>query len=64
MKVITITLDETADQVVETDGYHGKGCSAVTKAFADAVGATAGPITRKKEYWFVATVKNLLKEVD
>ncbi len=29
-KVITITIDENADQVVETDGYHGKGCSAVT----------------------------------
>ena len=54
-KIITITIDENADQVVETDGYHGKGCSAVTKAFADAVGATAGPITRKKEFNQVPT---------
>jgi hypothetical protein len=60
-KIITITIDENSDQTVETAGYYGKGCSAVTQAFADAVGQTAGPIRRKAEYNKLPTKQNKLE---
>jgi len=60
-KIITITIDEDANQTVETAGYKGKGCHAVTQAFADAVGQTAGPITRKAEFNQLPTKQNALE---
>lgn len=59
-KIITITIDEKGDQTAETGGYQGKGCEAVLKAFAGAVGA-AEKVTIKPEYYREPVKSNLLK---
>ena len=59
-KIITIIIDETGNQTAETGGYQGKGCEAVLKAFAGAVGATE-KVTLKPEYYREPVKANLLK---
>ena len=59
-KIITVEIDNDGDQTVDLAGYHGKGCTAVAKAFADAIG-TSTDITRKAEYAQMPTKKNTLE---
>jgi hypothetical protein len=39
-KEIVIEFDEKGDPTVDLKGFRGKGCKAVAKAFADALGST------------------------
>lgn len=51
MKLITMLIDpETGDAEVETDGYKGKGCSAVQDIFTKALGGETKKTVRKSEY--------------
>jgi hypothetical protein len=58
MKIITVLIDEAGDQSVDTAGYQGKGCEAVQKAFADAVGKST-KVTKKPDYFKQAKVNTL-----
>ena len=50
MKIITMLIDpETGDATVETDGYRGRGCSAVQDIFTKVLGETK-KIVRKSEF--------------
>jgi hypothetical protein len=41
-KTVTITFDQdTGDATVDLDGFNGKGCRAIAKAFSNAIGVTA-----------------------
>ena len=59
-KLITVEIDNEGDQTVDLAGYHGKGCAAVAKAFADAIG-TSTDITRKPEFNQVPVKQNIIK---
>lgn len=59
-KTITIIIDEQGNQTAETDGYQGKGCEAVLKAFSGAVGTTEKS-THKPEYYQQPLKANLLR---
>ncbi len=48
-RIVTLTIDENGDATVETDGYNGKGCDAIQKAFGNALGRTVAS-TKKLEY--------------
>jgi hypothetical protein len=54
-KIITIQIDDEGNQTVELEGYKGKGCAAVAKVFADAIGSSK-EVKRKPEYSQVTTV--------
>jgi hypothetical protein len=60
LKIITITIDEEGDQVVDLTGYHGKGCDAVADVFGRAVGATTQTV-HKPEFNKPALNRNVLK---
>ena len=51
MKIITLTLDDaTAESTVETSGFQGRGCEAIVKGIAAALGDSNATITHKREY--------------
>ena len=58
-RIISITIDENGDQTVDLAGYAGKGCEAVAKAFAAAVG-TSVDIKRKPEWNKIPVKKNTI----
>lgn len=58
-KIITIEIDEQGNQTVDLTGYHGVGCAAVAKVFADAIG-TSTEVKKKPEYREVLTTKKKL----
>jgi hypothetical protein len=50
-KIVTMTIDpETGDAEVETDGYRGRGCSAVQDIFTKALGGETKKTVRKSEF--------------
>lgn len=58
-KIITIQIDEEGNQTVDLVGYHGKGCAAVARVFADAIGSST-EVKKKPEYNAVVTNKQKL----
>ena len=51
LKIITVEIDlDTAESTVETTGFQGKGCEAIVKGIAAALGDSNATITHKREY--------------
>ena len=51
LKIVTLTIDDaTAELIVETTGFMGKGCEAVVKGITAALGDSNATITHKREY--------------
>ena len=51
LKIITVEIDlDTAESIVETTGFMGKGCEAIVKGIAAALGDSNATITHKREY--------------
>jgi hypothetical protein len=57
-KIITVLIDENGDQSVDLAGYQGRGCSAVQKAFEDALGPSSKSI-KKPEFYKQVNTKTL-----
>lgn len=48
-KIITVTIDDNGDPVIDLAGYRGKGCHAVQEVFGRALGVTTKAV-KKPEY--------------
>ena len=51
LKIITVEIDlDTAESTVETTGFQGRGCEAIVKGIAAALGDASANITHKREF--------------
>jgi hypothetical protein len=51
LKIITVEIDlDTAESTVETTGFQGRGCEAIVRGIAAALGDSNAAITHKREY--------------
>jgi hypothetical protein len=63
MKIVTLTIDDsTAETTVETNGFIGKGCEAIVKGIAVALGDDKANITHKREYNAPSLTANRLNQ--
>ena len=51
MKSIIINVSDTGEIKIEAIGFKGNACEKATKAIEQALGAPAGPRTKKPEYF-------------
>ena len=56
-KIITMTIDDEGNPIIDLEGYQGKGCQAVQDVFGRALGTTT-QATKKPEYNKVPVKKN------
>jgi hypothetical protein len=61
-KEVIFTIDEKANVEVDLDGFKGKGCDAIAKGFAEALGNPLAAIKHKKEYNAPPLTKNKLQQ--
>jgi hypothetical protein len=47
-KIVKVTVDENGDFTVDLNGFHGRGCDAIIKAFGEE--STVTKETHKREY--------------
>jgi hypothetical protein len=59
---IIFTIDEKANVEVDLEGFHGKGCDAIAKGFAEALGQPSAVIQHKKEFNAPGLTKNVLQQ--
>ncbi len=62
-KTVTLTIDDaTAEVTIETDGFKGKGCEAIVKGIAAALGNSGAKINHKSEYNAPTLTSNRLQQ--
>ena len=63
LKIITVEIDlDTAESIVETTGFQGRGCEAIVKGIAAALGDSNATITHKREFSAPSLTKNKLQQ--
>jgi hypothetical protein len=60
-KEIEFTIFE-GDVEVDLKGFHGKGCDAIAKGFAEALGDSSAVVKHKKEYSALPLTKNKIEQ--
>jgi len=62
LKIVSVTIDENGNSIVETDGFRGHGCEAIVKGIAAALGNSGAKINHKSEYSAPSLTQNKLQQ--